>query len=156
MATEFPFSAKILAIIFFTLFKRVCLWVVKFGQWRKKWTVDCISFPQLHKGSTESWKLYLNLCFFKWLKPILKRVRSFSPNGLFMLKTLLEFGLMKFNKCFLKMQNCKFQDEACSTHLLLMQKTYFWRNYDIFEEIMSNFIRVSGRVHSTTTWCWIK
>ena len=64
--------------------------------------VDSISFPQLHKGSTESWKLCLNLCSFMWLKPILRRVRSFSSNGLFMLKTLLEFGLMKFNKCFLK------------------------------------------------------
>ena len=80
-----------LALILFSLFKRVCLWVVKFGQWRKKWTIDSISFPQLQKGSTESWKLCLNLCYFKWLKPILRRVRRFSPNGLFMLKSLLTF-----------------------------------------------------------------
>ena len=33
---------------------------------------------------------------------ILRPVRSFSPNGLFISKTLLEFGLMKFDKCFLK------------------------------------------------------
>ena len=89
----------ILALILFSLFKRVCLWVVKLWRWRKKWTVDSISFLQLHKGSTQFWKLCLNLCSFKWLKPIVRRVRSFSPNGL---KTLLEFGLMKFNKCFLK------------------------------------------------------
>ena len=94
MTTEFSFSVIILALILLSLFKRVCLWVVKFGQWRKKWTVDSISFPQIHKGSIESWKLCLNLCSFKWLKPILRRVRSFSSNGLFILKALLEFGLM--------------------------------------------------------------
>ena len=71
LTTEFSFSAIILALILFSLFKRVCLWVVKFGQWRKKWTIDSISFPQLHKGSTEFWILCLNLCSFKWLKPIL-------------------------------------------------------------------------------------
>ena len=54
-------------------------------------------------------------------------VRSFSPNGLFMLKGLLEFGLMKCNKCnFLKRstkkQNFESQDQVCSTHLLLMEK----------------------------------
>ena len=88
--------------MFFSLFKKVCLWVIKFAQWRKKWAVDSISFPQLHEGSAYSWKLCFNLCSFKWLKPILRRVRNFSPSGLFMLKTLVEFGLMKFSKCFLK------------------------------------------------------
>ena len=102
LTTEFSFSAKILSLILFSLFKMVCFWVAKFTQWRKKWAVDSILFPQLHKGSTESWKLCLNLCCFNWLKPILRYVRNFSPNGLFMLKTLLEFGLIKFNKCFLK------------------------------------------------------
>ena len=103
MTTEFSFSAIILALILFSLLKRVCLWVLKFGQWRKKSTIDSISFPQLHKGFTEYGKLCLNLCSFKWLKPILRRDRGFSPNGLFMLKTFLEFDLIKFNKCFLKM-----------------------------------------------------
>ena len=84
------------------MFKRVCLWVSKFGERRKKWTVDSISFPQLHKGATESWKLCSSLCSFKSLKPILRRIRSFTPNRLFMLKRLLEFGLIKFNKCFWK------------------------------------------------------
>ena len=102
LITEFSFSVKGLALIFFSLFQRVCLWFVKFEQWRKEWTVDSISFPQVHKGSILSWKLCLNLCSFKWQKPTLRRVRSFSPNGSLMLKTLVEFGLMKFNKCFLK------------------------------------------------------
>ena len=51
LTTEF--SVTILALILFSLFKRVCLWVVKFSQWRKKWAIDSISFPQLYKGSTE-------------------------------------------------------------------------------------------------------
>ena len=83
----------------FQFVQKVCLWVVKL---RKNCTIDSILFPQLHKGSTESGKLCLNLRFFKWLKPILRRVWNFSPDGLFMLKTLLEFSLMKFNKKFLK------------------------------------------------------
>ena len=99
---NYHFRLWYLPYYFFSLFKRVCLWDVKFGQWRKKWTGDSIPFPQVHKGSKESWKLCLNLCSFRWLKPILRCVKSFSPNGLFMLNASLEFGLMKFNKCFLK------------------------------------------------------
>ena len=136
------------------MFKRVCLWVVKFGQWRKKWTVDSISFPQLHKGSTESWKLCLNLCSFKWLKPILRRVRSFSPNGLFMLKTLLEFGLMKFNKCFLKISK---EVKLWISRSSLFHSLITDGKKRIFQEDMSNLkkcyvIWVSGNVQSTTSW----
>ena len=52
--------------------------------------------------STESRTFCLNLCSFKWLKLILRRVRSFSPKGIFILKALLEFRLIKFHKYFLK------------------------------------------------------
>ena len=99
LTTELSLSVKILALILFSFFKSICLSVVKVAQW--KWAVHCISFPQLHKGSIESWKLCLNLCSFKWLKLILRHVRNFIPDELFMLKILLAFGLMKFNKCFL-------------------------------------------------------
>ena len=135
------------------MFKRVCLWVVKCGQWRKKWTVDSLSFLQQHKGYTESWKLRLNLCSFKWLKPILRRLRSFSPNGLFMLKTLLEFGLMKFNNCILKIsKEAELRISRSSLfHSLITdeKKNNFWR------EVMSNLKRcfviwVSGSVQSAT------
>ena len=129
------------------MFKRVCLWVLKFGQWKRKWTADSILVPQLHRRSTESWKLYLNLCSLKWLKPILRRVRSFSLNRLFMLKRSSEFGPMKFNECFLKISRVKVK---------LVQLTYYlWRKI-IFEEIMFNFKRcyviwVSGSVNFATT-----
>ena len=102
LTTEFSFSAKMLVLIVFSLFNIVRFWVGEFVQWKKNWVIYSISFPQLHKGSTESWKLCLNLCSFKWLKPILRLFRNFNFSGLFMWKTLLEFGLMKFNKCFLK------------------------------------------------------
>ena len=102
LTTEFSFSVKMLALLLFSLFERVRLWVVKFGEWRRKWTVDSISLPQPHRGFTESWKLCLNSWSFKWPKPILRRVKNVSPNRLFMLKTLLNFGLMKLDKCFLK------------------------------------------------------
>ena len=130
----------------------VCLWVVKFGQWRKKWTVDAISFPQLHKGSTESWKLCLNLSFFMRLKPILRRVRSFSPTRLFMLKTLLDFRQMKFNKCFLKISK---EVELRISRSSLFHSLITNGKKRIFEEVMSNLKRyyviwVSGSVQSTT------
>ena len=143
LTTEFSFSAKILSLILFSKCKRVCLWVVRFAQWRRKWAVDSISFPKVHKGSTESCKLCLNLCSFKWLKPILRRARNVSPDGLFILKTLT-FGLMKFNKSFLKIsKEVKFRiSRSRLFHSLITVKikivplTYynsskknFWRNY---------------------------
>ena len=30
--------------------------------------IDSVLLPQLHVGSTESWKLWLNLCSFKMLR----------------------------------------------------------------------------------------
>ena len=122
LTAKFLFSAKLLALIFFNLFKRVYLCVVKFAQWRKKWATDSILFPQLHKRSSESWILCLNLCFFNWLKPILRCVRNFSPNGLFMLKILMQFGLMKF-KCFLK--NLQ-RSRIANLKIKLAPLTYYW------------------------------
>ena len=107
LTAKFLFSAKLFALILFNLFKKVYLCVVKFAQWRKKWATDSIL---LHKRSSESWILCLNLCFFNCLKPNLRCARNFSPNGLFMLKILMQFGLMKL-KCLFKKSpkklNCK-------------------------------------------------
>ena len=36
LTTESSFSAHILALTLFNLFKKVCNWVVKFAQWKKK------------------------------------------------------------------------------------------------------------------------
>ena len=113
----------------------VCLWVVKFGQWRKKWTVDSTSFLKLHNGSTESWKLSLNLFSFKLLKTNLRRVRSFCPNGLLTLKILLEFGLMKFNKCFFKVLQ---RSRVTNLKIKLVPLNCYWWKKTIFEDVMSD------------------
>ena len=36
--------------LFLTLFKRVCLGVWKFEQWRKKYVIVSVSLPQSHNG----------------------------------------------------------------------------------------------------------
>ena len=52
------------------------------GQWRKKWITGSTSLPQLHKGLIESWKLCLNLCSRKWLRPSRNLVIYLIPIGL--------------------------------------------------------------------------
>ena len=53
-------------------------------------------------GLSESWKLYLNLCSRRWLKPSLNLVNNLTPLGLWQLKTVLPEGRMKFKSVFLK------------------------------------------------------
>ena len=48
--------------------------------------VSSRSWPQLHKGSIVSWKLCLNLCSLKWLRPSLSLVISLIPSGLWIWK----------------------------------------------------------------------
>ena len=65
---------------------RVRLSLIKKGQWRKKWVADSMSWPQLNKGCTVSWKPCLNLCSLKWLRPSLSLVISLIPLGLWISK----------------------------------------------------------------------
>ena len=58
------------------------------GQWRKKWIVDSTSFLQLHIGLTESWKLCLNSCSHKWLRPSRILVIYLTPIGLAIIKRI--------------------------------------------------------------------
>ena len=51
------------------MLRRVYLSLVNNGEWRKKWVLNAIPWPQLHKRFKNSWKLYLNLCLLKWFKP---------------------------------------------------------------------------------------
>ena len=55
--------------------RNVCLLFMKRGQWKKKWIIDS-SRPQLHKGLIRSWKLCLNLCSRKILRPSLSLVMN--------------------------------------------------------------------------------
>ena len=88
--------------MFFMVLRRVCLSVIYMGQWRRKCAVDSISKPQLHNGFKESWKLCLNLCSRKWLKPSRSLVINLIPLGLCHLKRLLADGLIIFRILFLK------------------------------------------------------
>ena len=63
----------------FTSMQRAILYK---GQWRKKWITGSTSLPQLHKGLIESWKLCLNLCSRKWLRPSRNLVIYLIPIGL--------------------------------------------------------------------------
>ena len=82
--------------------KRVRLSLLKKGQWRKKWIVDSISWPQLHKGFNVPWKLCLNLCFLRWLRPSLCLVISLIPLGLQISKTEFRESRMQLSIFSLK------------------------------------------------------
>ena len=72
------------------------------GQWRKKWTADSTSLPQLHIGFSVSWKLCLNLCCRRWLSPSRIRVIYLIPIGLWQWKNELEEGRMNLSMLLLK------------------------------------------------------
>ena len=62
------------------------------------------------KGFKDSWKLCLNLCSLKRLKPRGSRVISLIPLGLWQLYTELAAGLKNWRIFFLnvrKLQNCE-------------------------------------------------
>ena len=82
--------------------RRVLLSLKKNRHWRKRWVVDSISWPQLHKGFNVCWKLSLNLCSLKWLKPSLSLVISLIPLGLRISKTEFGEGRMKLSIFSLK------------------------------------------------------
>ena len=72
------------------------------GQWCKKWMADSISLPQLHMGLIVSWKLCLNICSCRWLRPSRIRVIYLIAIGLWQSKNKLGEGRMNFNSLLLK------------------------------------------------------
>ena len=74
---------------------------MKFWQSRKKWEVDSISRLQEHSGLIVSWKLCLNLCSLRWLKPTRSLVSSFIPYMSATLNTLFGIVLINLSKDFL-------------------------------------------------------
>ena len=59
-------------------------------------------FLEMQKRLRESWKLCLDLCSLRWLKPIFGRDRSFIPLRLWQLNVLLGDDLMNDRIRFLK------------------------------------------------------
>ena len=94
-------SRRLLSM-FTRVLRRVRLSIIYVGQWRRKCAVDSISKPQLQNGFKESWKVCLNLCSRKWLKPSRSLVINLIPLGLWQLKKLLVDGLINFRILFLK------------------------------------------------------
>ena len=74
-------------------------WIM--NSWEKKWVVDSVPWPQLHTGFEDFWKLCLNLCSLKWLKPRRRCVISLIPLGLWQLYTELAASLINWKIFFL-------------------------------------------------------
>ena len=94
-------SRRLLSI-FSIVLRRVRLSIIYVGQWRRKCPVDSKSKPQQQNRFKGSWKLCLNLCSSKWLKPSHSLVINLIPLGLWQLKRLLADGLINFRILFLK------------------------------------------------------
>ena len=67
----------------------------------KKWVVDSIPWQQLDKGVKNSWKICLNLCSLKWVKPKRSHVISLIVLELWQLYTELAAGLINWRIFFL-------------------------------------------------------
>ena len=93
---------KMLSSMFLMFWKKVSLGMRKMVHWRKKCIVDPISLPHSHKGFKVSWKQYLNLCLWRWLRPRRNLVKSLILRGLWILKILLAQGRMKFRSFYKK------------------------------------------------------
>ena len=83
--------------------RRVFLSVRKLGQWRRKWHVFSTSQPQVQSGFNVSWKLFLNLCSWRWLSPSRNLVKYLIPFRLWQPNMLFAVGLINFKIFFLKM-----------------------------------------------------
>ena len=99
---DFSASVIIHESILICFFIRYLRRSVKFWQRRKKWVVDSDSKLQGHNGFIVSWKLWLNLCSLRWLKPKRNLVRSLIPRLSETLHKLLGEGLINFSNEFLK------------------------------------------------------
>ena len=73
------------------------------GKWRRKNLNGRFNtLPQLHVGLTVSWKLCLNLCSCRWLRPSRIRVIYLIATGFWQSKNELEEGRMNLNMLLLK------------------------------------------------------
>ena len=88
--------------IFLIVLKREDQSLLQIGQWSRKCEVDSTSPRHLHNGFSESWKLCLNLCSRRWLRPRRSLVRNLIPCRLWHSNTLLIEGLINFRMAFLK------------------------------------------------------
>ena len=91
------------SLISLRFLRRVNFSLLKKGQWSKKCEVDSTSIPHEQRGFKQSWKLCLNLCSRKWLRPRRNLVTYLIPCGLWQSKTLLGAGLINCKIPILKL-----------------------------------------------------
>ena len=89
--------------MFSMVLRRVRLSIINVCQLQRKCVVNSISKPQPQNGFKESWKLCLNLCSRKWLKPSCSLVINLVPLAFWQLKRLLADGLINFTILFPKL-----------------------------------------------------
>ena len=118
-----PILSSNLLSIFLTMLWRTSLSFWNRGQWTKKCRHDSTSVPHQQIGFKESWKLYLNLCPRKWLRPVRSLVTSLNPLRLWQLNKLFKVGLMNCKIFFFE----KFSifETAYDIAILLMQHLKF-------------------------------
>ena len=74
----------------------------KLGQWRRKSHVFSTLQPRVQSGFNESWKLFLNLCSWRWLSPSLRLIKYLIPFRFCKLNMFFGVGLLNFKIFFLK------------------------------------------------------
>ena len=79
-------GSRRLLSIFSVVLSRVRLSVIYLRQWKRKCAVNLISKPQLQSGFKESWKLRLNLCSCKWIRPSHNFFNKFDFFGIMAVK----------------------------------------------------------------------
>ena len=85
--------------------KKTFRWLEKIWQRKKKWHVSSASREQRHNGFNVSWKLCLNLCSLRWLKPTRRRVNNFKretslvPKVLFPINWIKSKSVLQNNEC---------------------------------------------------------
>ena len=90
------FKFEILGAIGLMLFRRVFCSASRTGQEMRQWQGLSISDPQAQIRFNVSWKLCLNLCSWRWLRPSLILERCLIVLGLWQLKILFGFGCINF------------------------------------------------------------
>ena len=66
--TSFPVPRSPFPFLKIAPWKSVCLGMRKLVQWKKKCNVDLISLPHSDKRYKVSWKQWLNLCSWRWVR----------------------------------------------------------------------------------------
>ena len=114
------------------IFRKFDLSFEKLGQWRRKWADFSISLPQLQIALSESWKLCLNLCSRRWLKPNLNLVNNLLLLDYDNWKQYFQKDVWSskvFSWRYSSFLNCEYLGPVCSIRLPQKEKRNLERNH---------------------------